>query len=260
MKYLRLFKAFFKASLIADLEFRMNFVTRIVTDIFWYFGQIATFKGLFLLTPMIGTWKAEETMVFLGVLFVVDAIYMILFSENLDRLADRVTKGDLDLLLTKPANSQFMISFQRMNTAILGNLLIAISWLAYSISQIPNFQFLNLLWLIFLIPTGVIALYSVRFIFGGFTIIFTRAENLQYLFFQLYRLGMRPDSIYSPWMRIFLMTLLPVGIIASVPARFLMNPPDYLLFAWSIAWSLALVYISHRFWNFCLKFYSSASS
>ena len=35
-KYARLFRAFAKASFVADLEYRMNFVSRIMTDIFWY--------------------------------------------------------------------------------------------------------------------------------------------------------------------------------------------------------------------------------
>ncbi len=260
MKYFRLFKAFFKTSLIADLEYRANFVTRIITDIFWYFGQIATFKGLYLLTPKIGQWKSEETMVFLGVLFIVDAFYMILFSENLDHLADRVSKGDLDLILTKPANSQFLLSFQRMNTAILGNLFIAFVWMAYAISELPQFYWPSLLWLLVLVPTGVVALYALRFMFGGFTIIFTRAENLQYLFFQLYRLGMRPDSIYSPGMKLVLLTILPVGLIASVPAKFLLESPHPLLLVWTLVWSLGLVFISKKFWQFCLRHYSSASS
>lgn len=260
MKYWKLLISFFKTSLIADLEYRANFITRFFTDILWYFGQIATFKGLFLLTPKIGSWSADQTMAFLGVLFVVDAIYMILFSENLDHFSDRVSRGDIDLLLLKPTNSQFLLSFQRMNTAILGNLCIAIAWLTYSLHQLPEFQLSHVPWFLVLIPSGITALYAMRFCFAGFTILFTRAENLQYLFFQIYRLGMRPDSIYSPMMKLALLTIIPVGIIASVPAKFLLEGPDPGLFLWTIVWSAGLIYVSHRFWNFCLKHYSSSSS
>lgn len=259
-KYASLYTAFFKASLLADLEYRANFITRIATDIFWYLAQILTFETLFLHTDHIGSWNLAQTRVFLGLLFVVDAFYMIIFSENLDRISERVRKGELDLLLAKPVNSQFMLSCQRINTAILGNLLIGVGWLVFALQGLPEFNGPRLLWLILLIPAGLLSLYSVRFVFCTTAVIFTKSESLQYLWYQIYRLGMRPDSIYFPWLKYLILTLLPMAAIASVPARALLDPPNYGLFLWVPLWSVALVYLSNRFWKWCLQFYSSASS
>lgn len=259
-KYSRLLSAFFRASLVADLEYRANFATRILTDIIWYAAQIITFEALFRVTDQIGSWNLQQTRVFLGLLFVVDAFYMILFSDNLDRMAEKVRKGEMDLLLAKPVNSQFMISFQRINTAIIGNLVIGLSWLAFSLANLPDFQWTRLPWLIVLLPVGLASLYSIRFMFCSLSLIFTKADNLQYLWFQFYRLGMRPDSIYFPWIKVMVLTVMPVAAIASVPAHAILEPPDLALFTWVIFWCGVLVSSSHRFWNFCLKFYSSASS
>ncbi|MFN7262289.1 MAG: ABC transporter permease [Pseudobdellovibrionaceae bacterium] len=260
IKYLRLYKAFFKASLIADLEYRANFLTRIATDIFWYLAQIVTFETIYRHTDLIGGWSIEQMRVFLGVLFVVDAFYMILFHDNLDRMSERVRKGELDLLLAKPVNSQFMLSCQRLGTAMIGNLMIGTSWLVWSLTQLPEFHLANLLWLLVLVPAGLLVVYSCRFIFSSTAVIFTRSENLMYLWFQLYKLGMRPDSIYVPWLRILLLTVFPMAFIVSVPARSLLFQPAYGLFAWAILWSLGLLFLSHLFWRFALKHYSSASS
>lgn len=259
-KYMRLAKAFFKASIVADLEYRANFATRIVTDVIWYLAQVVTWEGLFRVTDRIGSWNLDQTRVFLGVLFVVDALYMIFFSENLDHMSEKVRKGEIDLLLTKPVSSQFMTSCQRMNTAILGNLTIAITWLTFALWNLPDFQWPRLLWLIVLIPAGLLSLYSIRFMFCSLAMLFTRAENVQYLWFQLYRLGMRPDTIYVPWLRILVLSALPVAAVASVPARALLDPPHFPMFIWVILWTAVLVFISHRFWNFCLRNYSSSSS
>jgi ABC-2 type transport system permease protein len=259
-KYGRLYSSFFKASFIADMEYRVNFLTRIFGDVFWYLAQIVMFETLYLHTSTIGTWDVHQTRVFLGLLFVVDAIYMVIFSDNLDRLTERVRKGEMDLLLTKPVDSQFMLSCQRVNTALLGNLLIATSWLIFALVRLPGFDPMRLLWLMILLPTGVVSLYTVRFVFGATAIIFTRSENLQFMWYQVYKLGMRPDKIYFPWLKFLLLTLFPVGIVASVPARALLDPPTYFLFLWAILWTATLLWLSHRFWNFCLKFYSSASS
>ncbi len=259
-KYFSLYVAMFKASFIADLEYRANFFTRILTDIFWYAAQILTFEVIYQHTNKIGDWGLKEMRVFLGLLFVIDAIYMIIIHENLENLSEKVRKGDLDLLLAKPVNSQFMITLQKANTAILGNFIIGSSWLIYALSGLEDFNYLRLLWLIILVPCSLAVIYTMRFMFSATAVIFTRSENLQFLWWQVYRLGMRPDSMYFPWLKFILLTIIPVGVIVSIPARALLNPPDLRYLLWPIVLAPILIYLSNRFWKFALKFYSSASS
>ena len=175
-KYLRLYWAFFRASLTADLEFRANFAVRIATDIIWYLAQIVSFEMLFNYTENIGAWSRGEMRIFLGVLFLVDAIYMLVFSVNVEFLSESVRKGSLDLLLTKPVHSQFMISCQRAATAYLGNFLLGAGWLAWALWHHEGFQPWRLLWLLVTIPTGVTIFYSLRFFFSATAVIFVSSD------------------------------------------------------------------------------------
>lgn len=259
-KNLRLFRAMALASFQADLEYRANFLSRVATDIFWYAAQILTFETLFLHTPEIGGWTAPQMRVFLGVLFVVDAIYMVLFHDNLDQFPEKIRKGDLDLLLMKPVNSQFFLSFQRLATALLGNLLIGAAWLSWSLYGLENFSWSRLFWLILLVPCGVAIFYCVRFMIATTAVIFTRADSLQYMWYQLYRLGMRPDSLYVPWLKYLLYSALPVLAIAAVPARALVQDPQPGLYLYVLILSIFMVWLSHRLWRLALSKYTSASS
>lgn len=259
-KHIRIFQALALASLQADLEFRANFISRILTDVFWYAAQILTFETLFVHTPTIGAWNREQVRVFLGILFVVDAIYMILFHDNLDHISDKVRKGDLDMILAKPVNSRMMVSCQRLATALAGNLMIALSWLTWSISQLPDFEWARVLWLVILIPVAVITLYCVRFMFATLAIILTQADAVQYLWYNIYKLGMRPDSIYPPWLRYILLSFFPVAVVSSVPSRSLLDPPNYGLFIYVVLLAMAFMWVSNRFWNYALAKYTSASS
>jgi ABC-2 type transport system permease protein len=259
-KYLSLFSAFMRTSFIADLEFRANFATRILTDIFWYLAQILTFEALFLHTERIGTWDVYQTRVFLGVLFVVDALYMIFFHDNLESMDESVRKGELDLLLAKPVNSQFMISLRRTATALTGNLIIGAVWLAASLWNLPDMHWARLFWLLLFVPCGTLTFYAFKFFFASFAVIFTKSENLKYIWYQLYKLALRPDSIYAPWLKFVLMTAFPVSFISSVPARAILEPSNPWMFAWVVVWTSGLIWLSHRFWRFALRFYSSASS
>jgi ABC-2 type transport system permease protein len=259
-KYLGLYWAFFRASLTADLEFRANFAIRIVTDIFWYIAQILSFELLFNFTGHIGDWNRAEMRVFLGVLFVVDGITMVMFQVNLDTLSESVRKGTLDLLLTKPVNSQFMISLQRVSTAHLGNLALAVGWLAWACATGGGFSLARALWLLVMVPCGAVIFYAFRFLFAAGTVVFTAAGNLQYLFYHLYRLGMRPDTIYPPWLKYSVLTILPMGLIASVPARVLLGTGNPWLVPWAVAMAAFCLWWSDKVWKYALKNYASASS
>lgn len=259
-KYFRLYIMLFKTSFIADLEYRVNFATRIFVDILWYGGQIITFEVIYQHTDRIGDWNLTQMRVFLGLVFIIDALYMIIISENLDSFSEKVRRGDLDLALAKPISSQFLLSFQKAATAMLGNLVLALIWFVYSLLQLPDFSWIRLLWLFLLIPCGLSSFYCLRFVLAASAVIFARSENLQFIWYQISRLGMRPDSMYVPWFRWVILTVLPVGMIASVPARAILEPPQWGLFAWCFVLNIVMVYLSTRFWKFALRHYSSASS
>ena len=260
LKYLSLLRSFFFASAISDLEYRLNITIKIVTDIIWYGAQLSVFEVLFRHANNISGWTIESTRVFMGVLFVVDACWMLLFSENLDRMSDKVRKGELDLLLSKPVNSQFMMSFQRLNTPYVVNIFIAGGWLLYALGQVGGVEWIRVFLLIILVPCSLAITYGIRFMFSASALVFTRAENINYVWYQIYRLGMRPDSIYPPWMRYVVLTILPVGFLASVPARLLLNKGELTLIFGSIGIATVVVICSTKFWNWALKHYASASS
>lgn len=260
-RHLRLITMFGRVSLQADLEYRLNFVVRVVTDLLWYGAQILTFEVLFRQTPSISGWSILEMRVFLGTLFMTDALYMFLFSENLDHLSDKVRKGDLDLVLCKPINSQFMMSFQKLSVAYLGCILISFCWLIWSVSQLPGEGIWHRLPILVLTaPASLAVVYAMRLIFSASALIFTRAENINYLWYQVFKLGTRPDSLYPRWLRYVVLTFIPVGFVASVPAQLVLGKLEWHWALAAMAVPFFAIGMSIWFWRFGLRFYTSASS
>ncbi len=259
-KILQLYAAFFKASLVADMEFRLNFVLLMIAEFVWYFTQIVLYEVIFRHTSFIGDWRLEQMRVFIFLALFVDSIYMILWDSNFVKFNDDVRKGNLDLLLTKPINSMFMLSSQRLSTTHFPCFFITAAGLIWACQQIPGFQWLNFLWLILLVPSGLSVIFCGRFALNATAILFTRADFLQYIWYSLFRLGLRPDAIYAGILRFVLIFFLPFAMIASVPARFLLEPVNWGLVIWAIVMPVLLFYGLSKYWNFCLKNYSSASS
>lgn len=259
-KYGLLFAAFFKTSFVADLEYRINFAVRFLSDIFWYIGQLLTFEVIFLHVPQIAGWSAPQMRVFLAILFITDALYMMLWHDGLTSMTDAIRKGELDFLLVRPVNSQFMITSQKIATAYLGNFTFAFIWFFWTCSQIPDLNWLNMFWLIIMIPAAMSVIYSIRFFLSASTVLFTKADSLQFIWYTIFRLGHRPDRIYQGAMRYFVLFLLPVGMIASAPAQVILETPNPWMILWALVFTPLSMFLTHQYWNFCLSKYTSASS
>lgn len=246
---------------MADLEYRMNIVTKVITDVIWYLAQLSFFEVMFRKMTTLSGWDLPSIRVFMGVLFLADALWMLLFWENLDNLSEKVKRGELDLLLVKPVNSLFMLSFKRINSAYLGNIVLVCIWLVWALQELPGgFDWSRLPLLLIMIPCGLALQYGMRFFFAAQAVKYTQADNLNYVWYQLYRLGTRPDTIYPQIVRYVVLSFLPVAFIASVPARILLSAPDYTLVLWAVFLATVSVSFSIFYWKHVLKFYSSASS
>lgn len=259
-KYAGLYQAFFKASFVADLEYRLNFVFLMLAEFVWYSTQLILFEVLYRHTNIIGNWNLSQMRVFIFLVLFVDSFYMILWDPNFSTFTDNVRKGTLDLLLMKPINSMFMLSSQRISISHIPCFFITAGGLVWALAQLPDFNWFKLLWLLILIPSGLSVIFCGRFALNSTSIIFTRADFLQYIWYSLFRLGLRPDAIYSGFLRVILIFIVPFAMIASIPARIMLEPTSYGLLIWAFVLPFISFYLLKKYWVFCLKFYSSASS
>lgn len=259
LKILRLEKIFFKLSLIADLQQRFNVLAQFFNDILWYGVQIVLFESLYLHVQDLGGWNLAETRVFLGILFLVDALQMVFFAHNFDSFNERLVRGDLDLAFTKPVSPQCLMMLPRLQCGFFLNVLFAAAWLGWSLSLLGDpFHWTRCLFLLIVIPAGLSIFYAIRLMVATMSLLMLHAESFYEIFFALFKLGTRPDRVYGPGMRYFILMVLPVGMIASVPTRVLVDPFTPWPLASLLAVAASSLLIANRFWNWSLRRYTSA--
>jgi len=216
---------------------------------------------LYLHTQTISGWDVHGMRVFMGCLFLADVFYMIFFMENMDYMSRIVKNGDLDLYLAKPIDSQFMVSCRKIATVYFMNFVFILTYLIWGIVHLPHpLSLLQILSFVALMLSGLVILYSLRFMFATLIVVFQDAGNIQFLWHQVWRLGTRPDPIYPYGLRLFIMTLFPVAFFASVPSRVLVEGIQPVLLVASPLFAAFLLMLSHVFWKKALRGYSSASS
>jgi ABC-2 type transport system permease protein len=211
-RYLKLWLSFLKMSAMADFEYRANIVLRVITEVIWYTMQLSVFEVLYTHTRSISGWTVNDMRVFMGSLFLTDVTFMIFFHENLDQLWSLVRKGDLDLYLVKPVNSQFMISCRKVSVAYLLNWLLVFAYLCWAVHGMDRpVGAAQILTFAVLCVTGVAMCYVLRFMFAILTVVMQDSGNIQFIWYQFYRLATRPDPIYPQFLRYIILTIFPVA-------------------------------------------------
>ena len=127
-RYLRLWLAFFRNSLSRDMEFKMNFIGNLFIDTIFYGSLYFFFSVIFSYVDSLGDFSRDAVIIFLIITYLTDTVFLFFFGSNTFQVNRMVVRGDLDLLLLKPVNALFFISFRYVSTYALisSSILIAI--------------------------------------------------------------------------------------------------------------------------------------
>src|SRR3954464_7191234 len=101
-RYVRLWLALARFSLVRELAFRTNFLVKIFVEILWLAILIAFYETIFAKTSLVADWDRYQYLFFLGFYFALGGLLETLFLDNCNNFADLVRTGDLDFFLLKP--------------------------------------------------------------------------------------------------------------------------------------------------------------
>lgn len=261
IRYLRLFLCFLRFSASRALEFRFDFFFRIFMDIFYYLMSIFFYKIVFLHTATLGGWTESQAMIFVGVFITIDALQMTFLTQNMMMIPVFVNRGDLDYYLIRPVSSLFFLSLRDVALNSVINLLMALAILWWALQQYEGEITAGVLCMLVLgMILGFWLMYCMR-VFSLLPVFWTQSGiGLSMLYWSFLRFAERPLPIFSPWLRVILLTLLPFGFMASVPASYIFDGIQWELLVLSVGMCLLYGLVLKVLWNFCLKHYSSASS
>jgi ABC-2 type transport system permease protein len=107
---------------------------------------------------------------------------------------------------------------------------------------------------------GFISLYSLWFMLGATSIWFVKIYNVTEVLRGLLEAGRFPIGAYPVAYRVFFTFVIPVAFLTTVPAQAVLGQGHWGWLLGSAGLSLLLLQISRWFWQFALRFYTSASS
>jgi len=261
LKYFSLWRAFFRNSLALDMEFKANFLGGLFVDIVYYGSKFFFFSVIYSYVDALGVFTREDVMIFLIVAFISDTVYMFFFSGNIMNLNRLMIKGELDYYLLKPISSQFMVSFRKVKSYAFISIFILIILLFNQLQEYSNhISLINYIMFFISFFMGIILWYSIEFMISSSCFWYKNFSVAGWLSHEFFKFSLRPDSIYTGFMRKILFSLVPMTLIASVPTRHLLYGPNIYYFVWQIFISIIFFCMARIVWKRGLKLYESASS
>jgi viologen exporter family transport system permease protein len=272
--YPRVFWTFFRNSLVREMTFRGNFVITVLTRTFWFVAQLTLFEIIYRNVVSISDWSREEYFAFMATGMLINAIVETFFMPNCANFSELIRKGDLDFVLLKPIDTQFLVSFQKIELAMLNQILLAGALLGYSLLSLQANGRLDggigagdVAMYLLLIAVGVAFFYSLMIALASTSVWLGRNQGLYDFWFYITVFARYPASIYSGTpvgevLRFAFSYVVPILLVVTVPARVITTKalePSWIT-AVAIAATIAGLFVSRGVFQWSLRHYRSASS
>jgi ABC-2 type transport system permease protein len=261
MRYLRLYLHFVKFSFSKAMQFRVDFFFRVLMDVVFYLIQFVFFSVIYLHTDILAGWNIEQMKIFISGYIFIDALNMTVFSNNTWWLPQHINQGDLDYYLTKPVSSLFFLSFKEFAANSFLNLIIASALVYWSISTYSgDLSSIKIFIYILLLINGTLLYFFSHFLFLMSSFWTQSPRGFADVFYSVSHTMERPDRIFKGTARFLFTYILPFSVMASYPARFLLESFSVEILITMLGMTLVLFSILLLVWKKGLSVYSSASS
>lgn len=259
MFYLKIYASYLKMSLHLLFAHRGNFLNNMVSSVAWGIFSVLSIVVLTSKADTVLGWTREEMLLLTGAHSLLMGIFHSIFTKNFEKFSEIFHKGSFDLVLTKPLDSQFTMSFSYFNypsltRIIVGFIVIAYIALNYSLT-LTSWSILG--FFIFLL-LGLAILYNIWLIILASTIRFTNLSNLPELMYSLTGLARFPQEIVKEGFYSIFIFLFPLTLVINIPVKLIINKATIQDLSFSIIFAFLLTFIGRKIWLFALRSYTSA--
>ena len=261
MFYLRLFATYLRIGILGELEYRANFWISLVQSALDLSVALGGLAVVFSHTDTLGGWRQEELLALVGVYFLIGGLIRTIIRPSMTKFMEDVRQGTLDFTLTKPADSQVLVSIQTVEIWRLVDVLIALPVLSIALLRLgARLGLVDTAVFAVTLVSGGLIIYSFWLMLSTCAFWFVKVENIQVIFMSMWQAGRWPVSIYPSWLRAVLTFLVPVAFATTVPASAVSGRITGATLVGTVALAAAMLVVSRWFWRVGIRFYSGASA
>jgi len=258
---LKVIYTYYRMALLNELQYRANFFTSIFESLISLTLTLAGLGLVFGHTDELGGWNGWQILVLVGIFYIMTGFIQTFVQPSMELFLQDVRKGTLDFTLTKPEDSQLLVSVRSVSLFSLVPVLMGIVIVLIAFSQAGTMPTASQFAAFALaILCACIIVYSFWLMLATVAFWFVKIENILVIFQSMYSAGRWPVTIYPPVLRALLTFLVPVAFAVTVPAQALVGKGTPLTLLGAMALAAAIFVAARLFWNFGVRHYSGASA
>ena len=261
-RYLTVYVALWKNSVIREMSFKTNFLLWIVVELLWFALQLTFITVIYSHTDHIGDWTQWQVVLLIGTSNFIQQLFTTFFLSNLVQLSELIRTGRLDFMLLLPINTRFLISLRQIDLGGFVNGAFALSVVLYAGHRLHlAVTAAQVLGYALLVCASLLVHYSLMTVLTSSSFWTVRAQGIVWGYYNLFNIARLPDAAFRGAFKAFFTYALPMLLVANVPAKLLAQklrtPQEMILL---VALGVVLFGISEWVWRKSMRHYTSASS
>ncbi len=250
---------FWRASVQAELEYRVNFIMSALTASLGLLGGIFGVSLFYQRDQAFSGWTFDEALIVLGVFTLLTGFSAALLVPNLSKIVDHVESGTLDFILLKPIDSQLHVSVRAFSLWGIPDVALGVGLIVYG-GWSAGITVPRVLLFGGALGCAALLLYGLWFLLASTSIWFIRVYNAAEVLRGLLEAGRFPIAAYPAGVRVFFTFVVPVAFMTTTPASILVGRASFEQVGWALVAALVAFGLSRTVWKVALRSYTSASS
>jgi ABC-2 type transport system permease protein len=261
MRVGRLAWLFFKVGSLNELQYRANFFIQLLQSAVSIGVAIVVLELVYSQTEELNGWTEPELQIVLGIQILLGGVIATAIQPNMQRLMEEVRDGKLDFALTKPEDSQVLVSVREVRIWRAVDILSGAVVLAVGIAGLEHGAGIDdaALFLV-LLALGAVTIYCFWLLISTLAFWIVNVWEIMELFQGVYLAGRWPTSIFPGWLRFGVTYIVPLGIAITIPAEAVTSRLEWSTVVLAVGFAAALFVFARWWWRFGLRFYSGASA
>jgi ABC-2 type transport system permease protein len=197
----------------------------------------------------------------MGIQILLGGVIRTSIQPNMERLMEEVRDGKLDFALTKPEDSQVLVSVREMRIWQAVDVVSGLIVLGVGLSRITtDVGPADAAAFAVALVLGALLIYCFWLIVATVAFWVVNMWHAVELFDGVFQTGRWPTGIYPGWLRYSVTFLVPIAFAVTVPAEALTSRLDWQTLVLAVVFAVLLFAGTRWFWRFGLRRYSGASA
>ncbi len=261
MRWFKLAWLFFRIGSMNELQYRANFVIQLLQSAVAVGTALVVLSLVYAQTPELNGWSQAELYVVMGIQILLGGFIRTSIQPNMERLMEEVRDGKLDYALTKPEDSQLVVSVREVRIWRSVDVLSGAAVLGTGIAGLDrHVGVLDALLFVAMLLVGAVMIYCFWLAVATIAFWIVNVWTVAELFEGLYQTGRFPVSIYPGWLRLSVTFLVPIAFAITVPAQAVTSRLEWSTVGVALGFGAVLFCFTRWFWRFGLRHYSGASA